>query len=143
MNIRVKKKAVVQMSWAICTILLLVPVTIRAANPPPRVFSISSGDAAGLTSAQLNQVHSVERQLSSRGRLYLKYAFVGPRASFTLFVSANGVPTDYDVDSIVLNDCHSSPHCAHLCGTRLEYSANALIPLGPSGYSCVQAWYWR
>jgi len=133
----------------ICTIaVLLTAGTVRAQSvrsESPRIFTVnlsSRGDGS-LTRDEAVEIRTVLAQLSPRARKYLRYAFVGPRALFALFVTTAAGPPDYGTDSVVLNDCHAGPQCPHLCGTRFVYSENALIPLGPSGYACTQAWFWK
>jgi len=113
--------------------------------PPVRIYFAdeSSLKRSGLTRAEVAEVRAVRAQLAPRAAPYLKYAFVGPRSLFALFVTVADVPPDYGPDSIVLNDCHAAAKCPHMCGTRFEYAEDALIPLGPSGYACEEAWYWR
>jgi hypothetical protein len=114
----------------------------------PSLQAHAAGDvrtlkANGLSSEQISTVLAVKRELSPAALKYLKYAFIPPKGILATFVAKTKTSVDYDAESIVLNDCHSTPHCRHMCGTRLIFASNSLVPLSPSGYTCVQAWYWK
>jgi hypothetical protein len=133
--------------WTIVSLLTTGGARAQAtrplSGPPMYVVTADSQNRGNLARSQRAQLQAVIAGLTPEARKYLRYAFVGPRRLFALFVARAPVPRDYGSDSIVLNDCHSGPKCPHLCGTRFAYAENALIPLGPSGYTCTQAWYWK
>ncbi len=80
-----------------------------------------------LSREQWRRLSEIKARLQPKYRRYLKVALLGPRATFSVFVSRGAVPPDYGAESIDLADCRSTPGCKYSCGGRFVDGGTSLI----------------
>jgi hypothetical protein len=94
------------------------------------------------SSAQLQEIDEILKRVKPQYRRYLKFTFFGPQKGLAVFLSRAPTPPDYGAESYVLNGCKATPHCTYLCRLEIKYPSRAVVPIGPSGFGCVQGELW-
>ena len=89
-----------------------------------------------LTHQERAQLKQVERRVSPKYLGYLRFAFVGSRKRFAVFVGKDRIPPDFGAGEVMLNDCSATPNCKYLCGGEIRYDEDGISALSSQITAC-------